>query len=225
MSPTSAPVIVLFGDSTTALRPAEVETVYGQHLQERLAAAGLAHTVINRGVPANNTNDAMARFETDVLALNPELVVIQFGLNDAAVDVWRDPPATGPRVSRERYSANLRHFVSELKVRGTAVVLMTPNRMYWSPLLLERYNRPPYDGADPESFNSLHLDAYAETVRVVAAQHDVPLIDINRAYREAPDPGVFLLKRCMQHPNDTGHKLVADLLTPVVIDLLFQRVR
>ena len=215
---------MLFGDSTTARRPAEVRTVYAQHLQARLIQAGLDHTVANRGVPANTTTDALARFESDVLALNPELVVIQFGLNDAAVDVWRDPPATGPRVPVDRYSANLRHMVETLQARGCAVVLMTPNRMYWSALLLERYAKPPYDPAAPETFNA-RIEAYADAMRALAIERRVPLIDINQAYLDSGDPRQFLLQRCMQHPSDRGHALVADLLAPVVIDLLRQRSR
>jgi sialidase-1 len=211
------PLVVLFGDSTTARRPAEVKSVYAVHLQQRLIAAGFDQAVANRGIPANNTDDAMARFESDVLALHPQLVVIQFGLNDAAVDVWQDPPATEPRVPRERYMANLRFMIRTLRERRIAVILMTANRMYWSPLILEKYSKPPYNPNDPESFNHLFLDGYAEAVRTLAAEEEVPLVDINRAYVDSGNPHQFLLSRCMQHPSDLGHKLVADLLTPVVI--------
>jgi lysophospholipase L1-like esterase len=217
------PLVVLFGDSTTARRPAEVQSVYADRLKHLLVAAGIDHTVANRGVPANDTSHAMARFDTDVLALHPDLVVMQFGLNDASVDVWRDPPATRPRVPLADYAANLETMIRRLKARNIAVILMTPNRMYWSPLLLGLYNRPPYDGANPESFNEVHLDSYATAVRALAARENIPLVDINRAYLDSGDPARFLLKRCMQHPNDAGHKLVADLLAPVVIAQLRAR--
>lgn len=213
-------MVVLFGDSTTARRPAEVKTVYAQRLQQKLIAAGLNHVVANRGIPANNTDHAMARFESDVLALNPVLVVIQFGLNDAAVDVWKDPPPDGPRVPKERYISNLRFMVQALRARGINVILMTSNRMYWSPLLLERYSKPPYDPNDPESFNRLHLDGFVAAVRALAVEEGIPLVDINQAYLDSGNPRQFLLTRCMQHPSDAGHELVADLLTPVVIEQL-----
>ena len=57
-------------------------------------------------------------------------------------------------------------------------------------------------------------------MRDLAAREDVPLIDVNQAYLDSGDPRQFLLTRCMQHPNDAGHKLIADLLAPVVINLL-----
>lgn len=214
------PTVVLFGDSTTARRPAEVKSVYAVRLQEELIAAGLNHVVANRGIPANNTGHAISRFESDVLSLKPALVVIQFGLNDAAVNVNDDPPATGPRVSRKIYLANLRHMIEALRERKIPVILMTPNRMYWSPLLQSLYDKPPYDAQDPESFNRLHLDGYAAGVRELATEQNVPLVDINQAYLDSGNPRQFLLERCMQHPNDVGHKLVADLLAPVVIEIL-----
>jgi lysophospholipase L1-like esterase len=155
--------------------------------------------------------------------LNPALVVIQFGLNDAAVNVWQDPPATEPRVPRDRYIANLRYMIRTLQERGTPVILMTANRMYWSPIILERYSKPPYDPNDPESFNHLYLDGYAAAVRTLAKEEQVPLVDINQAYLDSGNPHQFLLKRCMQHPSDRGHELVADLLTPVVIEQLNKR--
>lgn len=214
------PLVVLFGDSTTARRPAEVKSVYADRLKVSLIEAGIDHTVANRGVGGHNTDHAMARFESDVLTLNPKLVVIQFGLNDAAVDVGNKPPATEPRVSQADYIANLESMITRLKERDIPVIMMTPNRMYWSPLLLGLYDHLPYDGTNPESFNELHIDNYAAAMRELAARENVPLIDINQAYLDSGNSRQFLLERCMQHPNDAGHKLVADLLAPVVIDLL-----
>ena len=104
--------------------------------------------VINAGVGGNTTEMARKRFEADVLSHRPRIAIIQFGINDAAVDVWKTPPATQPRVSLERYEANLRHFVETLKSSHALVVLMTPNPLRWTPKLKEMYGRPPYQ---PES--------------------------------------------------------------------------
>lgn len=214
------PLVVAFGDSTTARRPEEVKSVYAERLQKKLIDAGLDYVVANRGIGGHNTGHAISRFESDVLRLNPTLVVIQFGLNDAAVNVQDDPPSTGPRVARKIYLANLQHMIEALRERQVPMVLMTPNRMYWSPLLRSIYDHPPYDATNPESFNELHLNGYVAGVRELAAELNVPLVDINQAYLDSGDPRQYLLERCMQHPNDAGHQLVADLLAPVVIDLL-----
>lgn len=213
------PVIVMFGDSTTVERPGLVSVTYAERVQDELQRVGWPHVVLNRGVGGNTTRDALARLERDVLAVNPRLVVMQFGINDSAVDVWQDPPVTVPRVAREDYVANLRQLVHAVRRHGSAVVLMTTNRVYWGPIVRERYGRPPYDPTDPEGFNRLWLDGYNTALREVAAAEHVPLVDLNQAYHDAPNPREFLLPDWL-HPGDAGHALVARLLTPVVMRLL-----
>ena len=131
-TPATEPVtIVAFGASTTAVRGAT--KVYASVLQEELRNV----LVFNAGVPGNTTEMGRKRFEQDVLGHQPQIAIIQFGINDAAMDVWKTPPATEPRVSLERYEANLRHFVQTLKSKNTRVVLMTSNPLRWTPKLKE----------------------------------------------------------------------------------------
>lgn len=208
--------IVAFGDSTTAPRVVEGKElpVYADLLAEdaRLSERGVK--IINAGVSANTTSDAQARFRGDVLAQQPAVVIIQFGINDAAVDVWKNPPATAPRVSQNDYAANLSFFVTELKKRGAQPILMTPNPLRWTDKLRSMYGKPPYLPDDADGFNVL-LKSYAAAVREVARQTGVPLIDVYAAFyahglelnRSVDD----LLLDGM-HPNAKGHRLVADLL-------------
>src|SRR5260221_7315926 len=90
--------IVAFGDSTTGLRNVDGKplAVTASILGDRLRGEGGADKVINAGVSGNSAVDARRRFEHDVLARRPDIVGIQFGINDSAVDVWRQPPATLP---------------------------------------------------------------------------------------------------------------------------------
>lgn len=205
-------VIVAFGDSTTAPRGELV--VYAMLVENALAAKGIPAKVVNAGVPGNTTSQARARLEKDVLAHNPNLVIIQFGINDAAVDVWRTPPAARPRVSLQQYENNLHHFVRMLKERDAGVVLMTPNPCRWTKELLKRYGKPPYRPDDPDGFNVLLCD-YAEIVRRVAGQENVTLVDVYaafQAYGKEPGQSVADLLLDGMHPNDRGQLLVANLL-------------
>jgi len=112
---------VTFGDSTTAVRGST--RIYSAILQDELRDV----RVISAGVGGDTTDMDRKRFEQDVLTYQPQVAIIQFGINDAAIDVWRNPPATEPRVSLERYEANLRNFIQTLKSKDTQVVLMTSN--------------------------------------------------------------------------------------------------
>jgi lysophospholipase L1-like esterase len=207
--PPRSPVVVGFGDSTTA----------GRSYCTVLAARISGITVENRGIGGNTTAMAAARFERDVLSINPDLVIIQFGINDAAVDVWKDPPATKSRVSRDDYRNNLRSFVTTLKERGTGVVLMTPNAVRWAPRTLELYGKPPYDPDDALGFTRI-LAGYAEAVRQLAAELDVPLIDVYSMYDD-PQLTDKDFKRLLpdgMHPSATAHQKTAAALTPIIVD-------
>ncbi|MBI5817791.1 MAG: exo-alpha-sialidase [Verrucomicrobia bacterium] len=200
--------LVAFGDSTTALRGSL--TVYATILQEELRGV----RVINAGIGGNTTEMGRARFDKDVLAHKPAIAIIQFGINDSAMDVWKKPPATKPRVAPERYEANLRHFVETLKSRDARVILMTPNPLRWTPKLKEMYGKPPYKPDDPDGFNVL-LDNYADIVRKVARETGAALVDAREAFaaqnRKTNETVDALLLDGM-HPNDRGQRLVAELL-------------
>lgn len=202
--------IVAFGDSTTAVR-GQV-SVYPSLLQEELRNVKL----INAGVPGDTTSMARKRFNSDVLAHKPGVVVIQFGINDAAVDVWKKPPATQPRVSKEDYEANLRYFVQTLKSKQATVLLMTPNPLRWTAKLKELYGRAPYVPEDPEGFNFL-VKQYAEVVRKVAAEEQVAVLDVPPAMTAKGSVDQLLLDG--MHPNDEGHRVVADLLRAQLLKL------
>lgn len=210
--------IVAFGDSTTAVREG-IKAVYAQRLAEQLPKRGLPANVINAGVGGNTTADAAARFEHDVLSSNPDLVIMQFGLNDAAVDVWRDPKDTTPRVALDQYEKNLRQMTATLKEKHIRIILMTPNPLCWTPKMREMYGRPPYDPKDPQGFDIL-VKNYVAAVRKIAADLHVPLVDVHAEYQKHfndPKRSAAMLLPDGVHPNDQGHAIVADLLIPVIL--------
>lgn len=206
--------LVVFGDSTTAPR---VQTkVYVESLAETFADRGWDVEVVNAGIGGNTTRMARCRFESDVLRHSPSMVIIQFGINDSAIDIWRDPPASEPRVSLDEYRANLEFFVDEIRQRGGVAVLMTPNACRWTPPLLERYGRAPYDPDDENGFN-LSLEKYAEAVREVARKKQVVLIDVFAAYTQKTGPEQDALLSDGMHPNNAGHNLVYNLLVSEIL--------
>ena len=108
-------------------------------------------------------------------------LLIQFGINDAAVDVWRTPPATGPRVALAEYKRNLECLVGEFEKRRIGVILMTPNPLRWSDETRRLYGRPPYHPSDLDGFNVLLKD-YAAAARDVARTSGVQLVDVYGEY-------------------------------------------
>ncbi|MGD9495537.1 MAG: exo-alpha-sialidase [Armatimonadota bacterium] len=206
--------IVAFGDSTTA--PRSGVATYAAQLDWALADRGVAARVINAGVGGNTTAMARARFDADVLAHEPDVVIIQFGICDSAVDVWKG--ATKPRVAIDEYEANLQYFAETLQARGARVILMTPNPLRWTDALREMYGKPPYAPEDPDGFNLLLRD-YAERVRAVAGRTGATLVDAFaafEAYGRAEGHTIDDLLLDGMHPNSTGQALEAELLLDAI---------
>ena len=108
------PVIVAFGDSLTAGYGLAPELGFAVRLEAWLNAAGVTARVVNAGVSGDTTAGGRARLSW-VMADRPDLVIVEFGGNDALRGV--DPAATranldailgAPRRSR-RQDAARRH--------------------------------------------------------------------------------------------------------------------
>lgn len=196
--------IIAFGDSLTAPRPGV--TTYSDVIAQTMPG------MINRGVAGNTSAQARARFVPDVLDHHPDLVIIQLGANDAAIDVWKNPPVTKPRVEIATFRDNLEYFVRALRKQNSKIILMTSNRFAWTPRLRELYGKPPYDVNSDDGFNIM-LDTYNDAVRDIAHKREVDLVDAAKAV-----PASALLDG--MHPGTEGHRIVADLLLPVVRRLL-----
>jgi len=214
--------IVMFGDSTTAVRQG-VRMVYADRVREALSASGTDLPVVNAGVGGNTTRDGVKRLERDVLRHRPRLLVLQFGINDSAVDVWKQPPATAARVPLPEYLDNLRAMVRTAREQQIHVILMTPNPLRWTPKLKALYGKPPYDPTTEDGFESATLLPYVAALRQLATELKLPLVDVHAAYpafaaQHQTTMDTLLLDG--MHPNDLGHQLVAEQLLPVIQDAL-----
>ena len=208
--------IVMFGDSTTAPRPGAVEKVFAQRVAEALQGVASSLTIHNAGVGGNTTEHALARMGRDVLAHQPRIVVVQFGINDSAIDVWKNPPAKEPRVSLQEFEENLRKIIAQARKAGSHPILMTANPLRWTPKLKELYGKPPYDVSRSDGFEAPTLVRYNEITRKLAAELRVPLVDIHKEFQRS-DIDKLLLDG--MHPSDAGHEVIAQLLVPVIREL------
>jgi lysophospholipase L1-like esterase len=213
-------LVVALGDSTTAVAKnwaPEIDEVYADCLPRALAPHGFRATVVNAGIGDTTTRDAVARLDRDVRAHHPQLVVIQFGINDSWIDA--DEGKSAPRLTRHEFCANLRIMTRRLAHDGAWVVLMTPNPMRWlDPFYVEVFRTHPglLDTDAPRGIDRL-LDDYAADVRRVARREHATLVDVHRAFEHyGQEPGrsidELLLAGDGIHPNRAGQQLVCRLL-------------
>jgi len=209
--------IIMFGDSTTAPRGAV--KVYATRVETTLQSIGCSLSVHNAGIPSNTTVQARKRLQADVLHFKPRVVVMQFGINDSAVDVWKKPPATEARVSLAAFIDNYRAMITETQKQGAKVIVMTTNPLRWTSQLRELYGKPPYNANAEDGFESLNLTRYNAALRKLATELNVPLVDVHAAYPDFAAKNKTSIEKMLldgMHPGDLGHQLVAELLVPVI---------
>ena len=220
--------IVTFGDSTTATArdwAPEIKEVYSDCLPAALAPQGVAAIVINAGIGDTTTRQAVGRLDRDVRQHHPDLVVVQFGINDSWIDV--DEGRTKPRLTRTEFRRNLTLIARQLTHDGTRVILMTPNPMRWrDPFYIKAFAKHP-GLLDVQAIRGIDLllDQYAEDVRSVAKSESLPLVDVFDAferYGRVPNQSIddILLAGDGIHPNQAGQHLVCRLLAAQIIELL-----
>lgn len=147
--------------------------------------------IINRGVSGNTVRDLAARWQTDVVDLAPDWLVVMIGIND----VWRQfdqPLVTEAHVSPTTYERTLEKLVARPKVSG--LVLMTP--------FMVEPNR-----AEPMR---RRMDEYGVIVKRIAKRRGAILVDTQAAFDSVlahTHPMSIAWDRI--HPNSTGHLILA----------------
>lgn len=123
-------IVALGSSSTRGLGAGSPGATYPARLAVELQTAhpGMSITVVNRGVNGNVTRDEMLRFDHDVLAERPDLVIWQVGTNTLlqGQDMWT-------------VFLDVRAGVRRLDALGADVLLMN---LQYSPRVLARSNYP-----------------------------------------------------------------------------------
>lgn len=160
------------------------------HLLHRAVKEKHPHAVVNVIVTAiggENSVSGAARFQRDVLPHKPDVVLIDYGLNDR-------------RVPLEKSAACWQQMIDEAKVAGAKVILLTPTGDTSAKMLEEQ---------DP-------LSKQAAQIRSLAEKNGVALADSYLAYQNWIKSGKKLeaLMSQVNHPNAAGHQLVLEQLLP-----------
>lgn len=169
--------IVCIGDSCT----------YGQGVRSSEAWPAVleritGHDVRNAGVCGDTTRLGLERFPRDVQLHKPDVVVIQFGHNDA--NCWETDNGI-PRVSQRAYAANIREMVERAWLGKAGVVVIRPHVV-----------------PDRDEWYDLRLGAYAKALK------RQPFRTVRLPRREVTllDDGYGV------HPNPAMHERYAELV-------------
>src|SRR4029079_16899672 len=95
------PVILAIGDSLTAGYGVPAESSYPAQLEQELKKRGFDYRVVNMGVTGSTTTHALGRM-TRAMAIQPDIVIIQLGGNDAGQGIPKNVSRENLRIMIER---------------------------------------------------------------------------------------------------------------------------
>ncbi len=166
---------------------AQVDALLGAVMPERMIR------VVNKGSSGHTVRDLRARWEADVIGIQPNWLAIMIGIND----VWRQfdlPWQTEIHVGLDEYEATLDELIARSKPILDGLVLMTPY-----------YLEPNKDDA-----MRAMMDRYGAVVKKLAAKHDTLFVDVQAAFDRVLKtyyPGTLAWDRV--HPGQSGHMVIA----------------
>ena len=178
--------IVCFGDSITAGYAVRrgFPSFLLESLRQRFPDSKIE--MINSGISGDTSQDGLGRLDWAVLSYEPDLVTINFGINDCVLGL-----------SLEEFEMNLVEMVRLIRAGPDSEILLLSSQPLES---------PPYD--------QRVLDYY-QTVERVAKEMNVGFVDVYGAWMKrvrAGTPLSSLILPGLDHPNEAGYRIIAEEL-------------
>jgi uncharacterized protein (TIGR02246 family) len=179
--------VVFFGNSITEMWAKSFPTMFP------------GKPYIGRGISGQTTPQLLVRFNQDVVALKPKVVVILAGTNDIAGN-------TGPSTI-EMIEDNLRSMAEIAKANGIRVVLSSVLPVYDYPW------RPGLEPAPKIMALNAWMKAYAAKVGATYLDYHSAMQDARHGMREG-------LASDEVHPTEAGYRVMAPLAEKAITEAL-----
>lgn len=198
-APAKKKKVIFFGDSITELGVKPGGYVTKVDSLCRAEGRGADFEIIGSGVSGNKVYDLYLRMEDDILAKNPDIVVIYVGVND----VWHKT-LLGTGTDADKFEKFYSAILKKLKERNIQAILCTPA------VVGEKNDcSNPLDG---------DLNRYSNIIRDIAKKNGLPLIDLRSYYLEyerdhnSNNEEKNILTYDKVHPNEAGNLFLARIM-------------
>jgi len=188
--------VLFFGDSITqaGVNPGG----YIMRIDSMSKQQGInKYEFIGAGIGGNKVYDLYLRLDKDVLAKNPDVVIMYVGVND----VWHKS-SSGTGTDADKFEKFYQAIIDKLKEKNIKVILCTPAAI----------------GEKTDFSNSQDgdLNEYSKIIRKLATKNALSIIDLRKSFLaynlknnpDNKDRGTLTTDRV--HLNAKGNQLVAD---------------
>lgn len=184
--------VLCIGDSITTYRRS-----YARLLNHLLTPHGIE--VVNRGFSGYTSIHGLELTYTQFLSLQPDLVLIKYGVNDCKQFGSVEGQTL---VSRAEYADNLTRIIGAFRQHTTArIVVLTP-----TPVVEGVINPNPDIMAMRLTWRNVVLRQFADTALAAADESSVFGVDVYRGFGAAPDSALYCPDGL--HPNADGHEQI-----------------
>jgi lysophospholipase L1-like esterase len=214
----AAPVLcIALGDSVTQgvgavnqfLHEAVYHRQFNRLLEQRFPLC--VFNTLNAGVDGQTARDGLGRLERDVLQHRPDLLLVAFALNDAAL---------GGLQMLDEYTDVIRQIIQETRRYTQAdIILMTPNMMITRPNAAIAPEHADFVSLLMDVQNKGVLGAYVQRLRQIGQEQNIPVADVYAAWEAMAARGIdttAMLCNGLNHPTPEGHRLAAEVLMQLV---------
>ncbi|MCO4292507.1 SGNH/GDSL hydrolase family protein [Solitalea sp. MAHUQ-68] len=194
--------VVFFGDSITQMGVNPGGYICRLDSLLKTKVQGNNHELIGAGIGGNKVYDLYLRMDDDVLAKNPDVVVIWVGVNDVWHKVW------GTGTDADKFEVFYKAIIKKLQARNIKVILCTPAVI----------------GEKTDFTNQMDgdLNKYSQIIRDLAKTNNLPVCDLRKVFLEYdkqnnPENKEFgILTTDKVHLTDKGNELVAEEMLKVI---------
>ena len=195
------PKLICLGDSITAKEKDPNEIL---KLVPRLKQALPDWTIINSGVPGDNSRGALSRLRSDVLDYSPDLVTVLLGTADAS---------DKKGIDIEEYEHNLSLIIEQIAPEKTLLITSPPINQ----ILLSARKK-----AFPNS-NFVTMEKLEKYIRVatnVAYLTNCHFCDLWSLMRADSNYSRFIKTKDGVHLNEQGYEFLTQILSKKVLSIM-----
>ena len=198
--------VIFFGDSITqaGVQPGGYITRIDSMCKvEKLSDR---YEFVGAGIGGNKIYDLYLRMDDDVLAKNPDIVLIYVGVND----VWHKS-MYGTGTDPDKFERFYQAVINKIKAKGSKIIMATPAAI-----------GEKTDFSNPQDGD---MNEYSNIIRQLGKKNGLPIVDLRNLFHEYglknnpdnKDRGILTTDRV--HLNAKGNQFVAEAIWKEIKEL------
>lgn len=213
----SFPNLVCLGDSVTFGWNITYEKSFPYLLEKRLKLQYPEVMVVNSGIGGQTIVDGLDRLDSDIFYFSPQVVIINFGLNDAFIIIEEENNSESDEllidedqdtdlknnIDLDTFTGTYRQIIEGISEKGSEILIMSTNAVMTELL---------WENKDIASKQEENYRLYNQAAREIAEDYGLIFVDIWEGFIAQGELGT-LIQSDGVHPSEAGLDLISEILS------------